>query len=1095
MSVRVDQLLRLEVERDPDPGELLNLVPNPSGELGAWGWVTPVAGSLLRSVSGMGLTYTSPGGADSYFYTEPMPVAAGGYVAASWQAPSVDGKYTAQIEWLDVSKTLTGSTAPTAQLQGSLTYRQIGSTAVPAGAAYCRLRFDHYAADGGQPIASTWMAVLDVTVTEAAASDGLVWQRTNLMPTPTGAQGVGGWSAHGGASVGTSSYHQLDGEASLTITKTGDTTGPARLASELMPVTGGRDYLLAARSRPGGHRRDVTLSARWLKANGDEIATVALRTVTETPDDWTAQITALATAPTNATHVRLRVEYGNLAPGEVHYVNQVQVEPFRGFGFTSFFDGASTPTAGETYAWAGTPYASASIATSATGDVGTLVPVPYQNILGPSANITVDREDLNVGSMSVQLFDAILDPTQNDLIRQGRRIRLVTVDGDVLFAGKVLTGAVTYHLLQANEQKRAEVNLTAVDPINTLAGTPRLEGVATIAELPYLLEGAGVPWSCNGSGDQVAAATVVAYNGNASVLDQVAVTRDTVLGFAWVDRNGVLQAWDRDQIDSTVAATLDETSYNTDLDIAFDLDKVINSVTVRVLRVIATSGSTEELVFGPYVDQASYQQYGEHAAEYTVQGFDPADAAGIQAYAQQILDVNATPALRVNSMVLPIRGTDDLAKAKLDLYDLVAVSNDRAGLADDSRITTITHTITPGKWLVTLGFTVDGAVASANAVPAPPPGVGGVKDDIDGTLDGVQGNLDQLNNVTLPQVQSDLSQAKTDISGLQGKFPITSTSISDGAITTPKLAANSITGDKIVGNTITGSKIVGLSITGDKIAGNSISGDKIVGNSITADKLDANAINGKTITGSTLQTAASGQRVTVSTSGDIKLYTGDASEVSPGGLYSLVTGGWLQTRLFSPQSSTGAASSIWLNGDLSTNGDIELLPRGGNGNTLNYGQMHSTQGLFDDSENGGGNGRAANFNNLGRLVPASSSTLEVKDNVTALPDDDDLARKYLELQGYTFTMKGEADDPAKRTYAGFIVDYVEAMGAEMEPWLLRDQDHVAGGISYDRVPALQQVILRYHERRADALQAEVDDLRTQLEALAQRVTALEQPAS
>jgi hypothetical protein len=45
-----------------------------------------------------------------------------------------------------------------------------------------------------------------------------------------------------------------------------------------------------------------------------------------------------------------------------------------------------------------------------------------------------------------------------------------------------------------------------------------------------------------------------------------------------------------------------------------------------------------------------------------------------------------------------------------------------------------------------------------------------------------------------------------------------------------------------------------------------ISAPKIAAGSITADKLDANAINGKTITGATVQTAASGQRVVLNSS-------------------------------------------------------------------------------------------------------------------------------------------------------------------------------------------------------------------------------------
>lgn len=739
-------LLRLEIERPADAGELVNLAQNPDGALGAWAWETPVAGSMLRSLNAFGvrgLYYTSPGSVASYFTTEPMPITAGQYAAVHWVAPAVTGLYAVRFEWLDTSKALLSSSTASAKLSQSADARAYGSYVAPSGTAYFRLRFDHYDGSGGNPAAGTAMIAREVAATAAATAGALAVILNNLLPTPSAEDGVHDWYAAGGAEIGTTTAQSWDGTHSFTVTKTGD-SGSAEMISAAITVQAGRDYALQARSRSADAERKVTTSARWIDAADKVIGTAAVKTLTEANEYWTVPISGVATAPTNAAKVRMVVHYGYLAEGETHYVDACMLEQASKPG--GYFDGATADALGVTFDWTGTPYDSTSVAVGPTGDPGVLVPVTYQNILGPTGRITIDRDDLNVGSMSVQLFDAILDPTQTDLIRPGKRIRLLAVDPDavdvpeVIFAGKTFTASVKYHLLEDDEHKRAEVTLVAVDPINSTAGVPRREGVATIDELPYVLEGAGVPWNVNGSGNQVPTATVVAYNDNASALDQVAVTRDSVLGYAWVDRNGVMQAWDSATLDTTVAAELDESTYTADIDIDFDLERIINSVTVRALRVIATSGATEEVVLGPYVDVDSFRQYGEHSAEFTVQGFDVTDTASIQAYADAILAANATPHLRVNSLVLPIASVADLEKATLDLYDLVHVVNDRANVDENSRIVSIHHEITAtnpgGKWLTTLGFVKDGAVAASTAVPAPPPGVGDVKDEIKGGYSG-----------------------------------------------------------------------------------------------------------------------------------------------------------------------------------------------------------------------------------------------------------------------------------------------------------------------------------------------------------------------
>lgn len=741
------QLLRLEVERPVDEGELLNLVLNPSGELGAWFWVTPVAGSSMVAFPWSGVDYLvfmSPGSVPSYVYTEPMPADAGQYAAARWIAPGVGGQYKTRIEWLDVDKELISASAQSSAYTGSADARVYGSSVAPSGTVWCRLRFDHYDGSGGNPTALSTLALREVTLT-VADTDAIGWVRTNLIRNPSAETSAAFWNADD-ATIAVSSSQAYAGDQSFIVTKNDGKKGPmvARIAVD--DVVPGRDYALQARFRPGTTARKVTVAARWFDAAGKQITQATAKAGEETAGAWSSRLGGIVTAPSGADRLQLRIVWAAVPDGESHYFDAVMAEESSTLG--TYFDGDIPTVYGVDFAWTGTAGLSTSTATGPTGDPGTLVPVPYQNIMGPTSQISVDREGLNVGSLTVKLFDAALDPSQSDLIKTGKRIRLVLTppseDDDavpqILFAGKVFTGSVAYHLLHPDERKRAEVTLTAVDPINPLAAAPQREGVATIDDLPHVLEGAGVPWSCNGNGNHVADPDVVAYNDNASALDQVAVTRDSNLGYAWVDRNGVLQAWDRDEINTAVMAELDESTYTADgFNIDFDTSSIINSVTIRALKVIATTGATEEVTFGPYMDLDSYREYGEHAQEFTVQGFDTSDAASIQAFAEQILAASATPQLRVNELVLPIVGPrvaePAVDRALLDLYDLVTVVNDRASLDSDVRIVRIHHEITAnargGQWRTTLGFTADGSVAPATAVPAPPPGVGEVREELE----------------------------------------------------------------------------------------------------------------------------------------------------------------------------------------------------------------------------------------------------------------------------------------------------------------------------------------------------------------------------
>lgn len=94
---------------------------------------------------------------------------------------------------------------------------------------------------------------------------------------------------------------------------------------------------------------------------------------------------------------------------------------------------------------------------------------------------------------------------------------------------------------------------------------------------------------------------------------------------------------------------------------------------------------------------------------------------------------------------------------------------------------------------------------------------------------------------------------------------LTATEIAANAITASELAANSVVAGDITANAVTAGTIAANAVTATEIAANAITAAKILAGSVTAAKLEASLVMGTTI-----QTAASGQRVVLT--GDSLLY-------------------------------------------------------------------------------------------------------------------------------------------------------------------------------------------------------------------------------
>lgn len=946
--------LRLEIEAPPEG--LQNLIQNPSGDKGAWGWATPVANTTLtKNTTGddTSLQFTTTTSQAAYFTSEYLPAIGGKYYKARWDLEYLSKstlKVKTRFDFYDSTRTFISSSLQTPATTTAKTY-YTAAVQAPSTATWVKIRFDLY--DGtANPPANAAFRFRRAMVTYTDEVSSLLTKYTNLIRNPSCETyvleaGKGGWWAerNNGADCDLVRTAATGAEGSYAMKVTGrnskNTNGNLHLyalpitwttnndykatVSQWPKVTPGEDYTLSVRVKAGSVGRDVFLRLWWVKNAGsrntaDTFSYNQRVAGADKPGEWTT-LTFTATAPSDAERVMPFFAFRDTPDGEVHYLDAVMLTKTGEDEEVPYFDGSTPDTDEYAYAWTGTPNDSTSTRTNKGEVFDYTDPSDWRDILGPTHEITVNREELNVGTLNATVLDAQLDPAVSDWITPGKQVRLRSlvedrwesiyegkitnadvnytkpktpiigerllatnlvpnpsfkdttgngnpdlwpysganfsgsIDGQTLtltfnttggvgggpeiqttldyvpVAGDTVSVAVTlggttqstwtlrtlcygngaylgvggqttsivpdgseviatgglqegttevrlalyqmsdgvagdtltlsgaravvgtfqydyfdgdyddayyaYHwkgtpYASASTMSRAaivpkvetRIAITASDNVSHLANQSESRGVEKIAELPLILEDKGAPWNVNGSGGQIATAPVVSWNENASVLDQVSITRDTALGYAWVDRQGILNAWDADKMASAAVVTFsDEVSADptwlsySDIAVNFNTDVCINDVTVTFLRYDVESSQTEEVVYGPYRDEDSIKRWGARSANFTIQGTEV--PANIEAYAQSILATNGEPQVRSNSLQMPVRSENELKYATtLDLYTPVAVKY--AGKVDSTyRITSISHSITPEKWTVDYAFDVQDSVAAPQVTPSP----------------------------------------------------------------------------------------------------------------------------------------------------------------------------------------------------------------------------------------------------------------------------------------------------------------------------------------------------------------------------------------
>lgn len=366
------------------------------------------------------------------------------------------------------------------------------------------------------------------------------------------------------------------------------------------------------------------------------------------------------------------------------------------------------------------------------GTAATVQPEEFpvmRNIFATANELTIERHAMDSSSITLVTADPTYDPAVSTVLRKGARVEgyialnnlIVTENLERLFTGKIDDVSAVYP--RHNGRPAPITTITISDGMADLAATPRSGGYADLSSLPNVLEGSVVPWNVTGQTGQSAAANVPDWtNENASALDQVAITRDTHHAYAWLDRFGVFNVHQLgpgfDTAD-TREFDVDNSNFSATAEPQLSTDDVINTIMITALRKVGDQ--TEEWKYGPFVDRASADVYGDHLAPFTL-GVPAGVAVGAtywDAFVAEVFARNATPRKGYKVLPFSIDGNyNSLYFATVDLGDLINLTSPDAGfVAEPFRVTSLTHTITPRDWLLELETATPDSVASPTAQP------------------------------------------------------------------------------------------------------------------------------------------------------------------------------------------------------------------------------------------------------------------------------------------------------------------------------------------------------------------------------------------
>lgn len=323
-----------------------------------------------------------------------------------------------------------------------------------------------------------------------------------------------------------------------------------------------------------------------------------------------------------------------------------------------------------------------------------------------------------------------LNPITNDDVRPGRPIRLKGTPDAGESWGNIFTGSIIRSRLEYDPEAKEDdaayrLIITGVCLVRELTGIPHETAVGgTLRQrVDHVLAPTGLPYVV----EDPAPATVAGPlpTDAKDVLGQLRLIRDTGHAYMFVSRDGELVAVADSARPRVITApdwiATDELAtegiHYTELDPAFDTDRVVNALTITQL-----DGDTNPETV--WTDEDSRDDWGTNAQGITVNDGIP------ETHADLYLASRAVPALvpesisfvvqrRLEQALVPTPVAGNVAAAiGLELYDVVRV--ERTGLPTvDLLATELVHNITPAAWTMRVGLRVPEVLATRwDDVPA-----------------------------------------------------------------------------------------------------------------------------------------------------------------------------------------------------------------------------------------------------------------------------------------------------------------------------------------------------------------------------------------